>query len=101
MTEVVWQLERHQVILKHEEVKGEVLNPVVDVPCLSNHLFDSVLLVDKELIAFDRSPRDKHEASLFDVLLVLEKKLLDDHLNGVEFGSDDVYLNVSFILRSM
>ena len=53
MSEIVWQLQTHQVVLKHEEVQSEVLNSVIDIPCMSDPLFNKLLLLDKELITLD------------------------------------------------
>ena len=80
MAEVVRQLQRHQVVLQHEEVEREVLDPVVDVPWLANTFLDQMLLVDEELIAFDRAPWHEKNVRVFYVDRVLEQQLLDNHL---------------------
>ena len=81
MPEIVGQLQRHQVFLQQDEIKSELLDPVVDVPRMADSLLNTMLLIDKDLVTLNRASRHKQDVGVFDINGVLQKQLLDHLLH--------------------
>ena len=81
MPEIVWKLQAHEVVLKHEQVKREVLDPVIDVPSLANTILNQVLLLDEQLVTLDGTARHEENVRILYILRVLQQQLVNDHLD--------------------
>ena len=96
MPEVVWQLETHQVVLKHEQVKSKVLDPIIDIPGMAYTILNQMFLLNQKLVALDRASGHKQNVSVLDVVRILHQKLVNDHLHRFKLWSDDVDLGAGF-----
>ena len=90
--EVIRQFQAHEIVLKHEQIKREVLNAIIDIPGVTDVVLNTRLLFNEQLIAFDRSAGNKQDMCVLSVLRHLKEELIDEHLDRLKLRPYYVHL---------